>query len=77
MAPYSGDVYDLLTNRCIQIGTIKPAKKKSKAPTGVFARLIAAAERLLAVAKKCEGRPNKELGQFADQINSLCDKWEK
>lgn len=77
VAPYSGDVYDLLTNRCIQIGTIKPAKKKAKAPTGVFARLIAAAERLLAVAKKCEGRPNKELGQFADQINSLCDKWEK
>lgn len=77
VAPYSGDVYDLLSNRCVQIGTIKPAKKKTKAPTGVFARLIAAAEHLLAVAKKCEGRPNKELGQFADQINSLCDKWEK
>lgn len=77
VAPYSGDVYDLLDNRCIQIGTIKPAAKKKKAPSGVFARLIAAAERLLAVAKKCEGRPNKELGQFADQINALCDKWEK
>ncbi len=78
VAPYSGDVYDLLKNECVQIGTIKPAKKKKKAEaTGVFARLIAAAERLLAVAKKSEGRPNKELGQFADQINSLCDKWEK
>lgn len=77
VAPYSGDAYDLISGRCIQIGTILPAKKKAKAPTGVFARLLAAAERLLAVAKKCEGRPNKELGQFADQINSLCDKWEK
>lgn len=76
-APYSGDAYDLLTGKCVQIGTITPAKQKKKAPTGVFARLVAAAERLLVVAKKCEGRPNKELGQFADQINALCDKWER
>ena len=78
VAPYSGDVYNLVTNRCVEIGTIKPAKKKkASVKNTVFARLLEAAERLLAVAKKLEGRPNKELGKFADQINALCDKWEK
>ena len=51
-------------------------KKKAKAVSDVFARLVAAGQRLLSVIQKCEGRPNKELGKFADQINSLCDKWE-
>ena len=40
-------------------------------------RLLAAGERLIAVIKRCEGRPNKDLSRFTDQINNLCDKWEK
>ena len=44
--------------------------------SNVFARLLAAGERLLAVIHKVEGRPNKELGKFADQINSLADKYD-
>ena len=42
-----------------------------------FADLIAAAQRLLAVAKSNEGVSNKALAKFADQINSLADKWER
>ena len=52
-------------------------KKSSKAASNVFARLQAAGERLMAVIRKNEGRPNKELSQLADQINAICDKWEK
>ena len=56
-----------------------PKKNKStgKASSNVFARLLAAGQRLLTVINKNEGLPNKELARFADQINSLCDKWER
>ena len=79
-APYSGDVYDLTENRWVEFGLRKAAQKKkksSKAASNVFARLQAAGERLMAVIRKNEGRPNKELSQLADQINAICDKWEK
>lgn len=80
VAPYSGDTYDLFTNVCIQQGSreiIQKKKKDTRMVSNVFARLVAAGERLMSVIRKCEGRPNKELGKFADQINSLCDKWEQ
>ena len=81
VAPFSGDIYDLFTNACIKQGSrmMLPKKTKSsgKASSNVFARLLAAGQRLLAVINKNEGLPNKELARFADQINSLCDKWER
>ncbi len=79
-APYSGDMYDLLTNTCIQQGSreiVQKKKKDARMVSNVFARLVAAGERLVSAIQKSEGRPNKELGKFADQINSLCDKWEE
>lgn len=79
IGPYSGDIYDLAENICIARGSRERAAKKKEVHAGsnIFARLVAAGERLLAVIRKCEGRPNKELGKFADQINSLCDKWDQ
>ncbi len=81
IGPYSGDVYDLAENICIAQGSrervVKKKDKDARAVSNIFARLLAAGERLLAVIRKNEGRPNKELGKFADQINSLCDKWEQ
>ena len=79
-APYSGDIYDLKANTCIAKGSrerVVKKKRDSRVVSNVFARLVAAGERLLAVIRKSEGRPNKELGKFADQINSLCDKWDQ
>ena len=75
-APYSGTEFDLLTGEFVYEAEPVALKKKAKAVSDVFARLVAAGQRLLSVIQKCEGRPNKELGKFADQINSLCDKWE-
>ena len=80
IAPYSGDRFDLVTGMCIEEGNRKLIQKKkesSKASTNVFARLLAAGERLLRVIHGCEGMPNKELAKFADQINALSDKWSK
>ncbi len=80
VAPYSGDIYDLETNTRIAEGSREIVKKKpksSKAVSNVFARLLAAGERLIAVIHKNEGLANKDTAKFADQINSLCDKWDR
>lgn len=80
LAPYSGDIYDLITGECIEEGTHKLAAKKTGIRTKqntVFARLLAAGGRLAAVIQKCQGMANKDLAKFADQITALCDKWDR
>ncbi len=78
VAPYSGTCYDLLSDECVyEAEGVKITPKKPKAATAVFARLLAAGQRLLAVIQKCEGMANKDLGKFADQVNSLSDKWDR
>ena len=75
-APYSGTVFNLLTGELEAEKAAIPIKKKVYVVNNVYNRLLAAAERLLSLVKKSEGRPNKELSKFADQIIALCDKWE-
>ena len=77
-APFRGDAFDLLTGACVAQGSREAVEKKStRAVNNIFARLVAAGERLMTVIRKCEGMPNRELGKFADQINELCNKWER
>lgn len=80
-APYSGDAFDLLTGERVREGSKEIAEDKkektSRVSSNIFARLLAAGERLLTVIRKCDGMPNKDLGKFADQINAICDKWER
>lgn len=81
VAPYTGACYDLLRNELVKAGVqerkIIQRKEVAKTPNGVFARLLAAGQRLLTVIKHNEGGANKDLAKFADQINSLCDKWDR
>lgn len=81
IAPYTGACYDLIHNKSVRAGVTqrKVIEKKEpvRTPTGVFARLLAAGQRLLTVIKHNEGGANKDLAKFADQINSLCDKWDR
>ena len=66
-APFSGDAFDLLTGACVAQGSREAVEKKStRAVNNIFARLVAAGERLMTVIRKCEGMPNRELGKFAD-----------
>lgn len=79
-APFSGDTFDLLTGECVREGSRAVIEKKStkqRVSSNVFARLLAAGQRLLNVINKCEGMTNKDLGKFADQINALSDKWDR
>ena len=76
-APYSGTRYDLLTNTLEYVTKGVPIKKKAIHVSDVFNRLLAAGQRLLDVIKRNQGGTNKDLTKFADQINSLCDKWDR
>ncbi len=77
-APYSGSEYDLVENRYIYASTpTRITAKKTKKVSDVFARLVAAGQRIMAVIQKNEGCANKDIAKFADQINSLCDKWDR
>lgn len=79
-APYSGSVYDLSLGRWEKETEgipITKAMETAKKPVGVYGRLFAAGERLLQVIRNNQGGANKDLAKFADQINSLCDKWDR
>lgn len=75
-APYSGTEFDLLGNQFIYETEPVPVKKKIRPASSVFARLVAAGQRLMALIGHSDGMANKDMAKFADQINSLCDKWE-
>jgi len=77
-APYSGTVFNLLSGKLEYEAAPIPVQKKARSAVaaGVYARLLAAAQRLLALVQRKDGMPNKDAAKFADQINSLCDKYQ-
>ncbi len=81
LAPYSGTVYDLAAGKLIREAQPVRIQKKTPAASSrqstVFDRLLSAGQRLLAVIRRNEGGANKDLAKFADQIEALCDKWER
>ena len=78
VAPYSGAEFDMISGRFVKEGERIPKAKKpvQRKANDVFERL-AAGRRLLTVIKHNEGGANKDLAKFADQINSMCDKWDR
>lgn len=76
-APYSGTRFDLLSDSFEYEASPVAVRKKAARASDVFARLLAAGQRLLAVIRHNEGGANKDLARFADQVNSLADKWDR
>ena len=82
-APYSGTVYDLAAGDfALQTVGVPVVKKAAETPEAqrkrvLFEKLTAAGARLVELIRRCEGMSNKDVGKFTDQINHLCDKWEK
>ena len=81
-APFSGTEFDLATGKFLYkaqgIKIQKPSvvQKASKAAR-VYEKLLALGYRLLAVIRKNEGCPNKDLEKFSRDVQSLCDKWDR
>ena len=80
VAPFSGAEFDLIANELIFQGiTTKKVKISQKAfrAQAIFDRLVAAGNRLLVVIAHNRGGANKDLIKFTDQINNLCDRWDR
>ena len=82
-APYNGEQWGIGAEGavCIKEGNRvhiehRLGESASRAAT-VFQRLLSAGKRLLRVIEHNEGGANKDLAKFADQINALCDKWDR
>jgi len=76
-APYSGSVFNLISNKFEFEAEPILLKKKAQPASGAYARLLAAGQRLLVIIKKHEHGANKDLSKMADQIIALCDKFER
>ena len=81
-APYSGDAFDLVTGEQIAFGSREKVQKKAASRGGhsaiaIYERLLGAGQRLAEVIKKNQGLANKDMAKFADQVNNLCDKWDR
>lgn len=82
MAPFSGTVYDLLSNEClyeakgVKIVHASTSPKAAKAAQ-VYQKLLSLGHRLISVIRKNEGSPNKDLEKFSRDVQSLCDKWDR
>ena len=80
VAPYSGAAYDLITNTCLASPEgvrVAPKKAAERKASSVYERLVNAGRRLLQVIRHNEGGTNKDLTKFTNEINSLCDKWDR
>lgn len=80
VAPYTGAEYDLLTNECLQAPEpvrVAPKKAMQRKAATVFERLLNAGRRLMLVIRHNEGGTNKDLTRFTNEINNLCDKWDR
>lgn len=77
-APYSGTEFDPISGEITLEAVPKPIVRKSgsKANT-VYQRLLAVLERLTKLIRQSEGRTNKDLAKLTDQINEICNKFEK
>lgn len=84
-APFSGTIFDIASGQIVEAPAGVPVSKESGAggkashrrAAAVYERLLAAGQRLLAVIRRNEGGANKDLAKFTDQINALCDKWDR
>lgn len=82
-APFSGTIFDLVSGEFIReaepvkIDKTKNMPASTAKANSVFARLVAAGQRLLTVIRHNEHGANKDLAKFTSQIESLCDKWNR
>lgn len=78
--PYSGTEYDLASGVMTaytekkRLSAEDVAKARSR-KNNIYRNLVSEAEALLALAKRCENRPNKDNAKFASQIKAIYEKW--
>jgi len=43
----------------------------------LYAALLEASKNVSRVAASCEGKSNKDIRQFTEELEALCEKWEQ
>ena len=78
-APFSGDVFDFALREWVsRTGAVKKDKKTAEKQRNdtVYGRLLFSLDRLTRLVGNFRERPNKEKAALADNIDSLCGKYE-
>ena len=76
VAPFSGTEFDLLQGLFLMVTEGQRIEKKGHArKKEVFAQLVEAAQRLVAVAMACREQSNQRLRRFTSEIELLIDTW--
>ena len=77
-APQFTEEVDLLTGKTVQQGYLPERRRDTPAGrvSTAYQRLVAMGKLLQEVIVRSRGRANRDLGNFADQIKQLIDKWE-
>ena len=57
--------------------SVGPVSYKNKKAAAIYSRLVAAGNRLMSVIRHNEGGANKDLSRMAEEVNRLCDKWDR
>ncbi len=76
-APYSGTIFNLLSGKVEYEALPIPFHKQTKTSNAVYGRLVAAAQRLLALVQRSETMSTKDMAKWTGQINALSDKWQR
>lgn len=78
-APFSGTVFDLKEELFIECPEGIPVEKETtpaQRANATYERITRDGERLMAMIKKAQGMPNKELARYASQIESIISHME-
>jgi metallo-beta-lactamase family protein len=76
-APYSGAEFDLASGKITYDAAPVPVAQKAKRSGMTYDRLTQTLSRLSSLVQSSRGLSNKELAKMADQLNELCNKWER
>ena len=79
-APQYTEVYDLASGRQLESGYMPERKRTTsygEKISAAYQRLFATGKLLQEVILRSKGRTNRDLGNFADQLKQLIDKWEE
>lgn len=79
-APYSGSQFDLLKGCWIREAAGVPIDRETAArrkATGVYTRLVEAGQLLMEVIRRNQDGANQDLKKFTEQIQALCEKWDR
>ena len=58
-------------------GAVHGFTSATKKAAGIYTALVAAGSRLMTVIRRNQGGANKDLRKFTEEINRLCDKWDR